>query len=106
MRDEKLKKGQIRIIVIATGFPEGAGETGGTVERSLFSLSPKEQTETRGKIYNEVVKIEEEEAPKKKEEPIVTATPQKREETKTVTPVVEEDDGFGVIPSFLRRNKK
>ncbi|MBY0110622.1 cell division protein FtsZ [Patescibacteria group bacterium] len=111
MRDEKLKKGQIRIIVIATGFPEGAGESGGMgmAERSLFSLTPKEQTDTRGKIYNDVVKREEEvveEAPKKKEEPIVTATPQKREETRPVTPVVEEDDGFGVIPSFLRRNKK
>ncbi|MEK9160877.1 MAG: cell division protein FtsZ [Patescibacteria group bacterium] len=111
MRDEKLKKGQIRIIVIATGFPEGAGEPGGMgmAERSLFSLTPKEQSDTRGKIYNDMVKREEEpveEAPKKKEEPIVTATPQKREEPRPVTPVVEEDDGFGVIPSFLRRNKK
>ena len=107
MRDEKLKKGQIRIIVIATGFPEGSGET--TMgERSLFSLTPKEQTDTRGKIYNEVLerKEPEEDAPRKKEEPVVTAQPQKREE-KSVTPVVEDDDnGFGVIPSFLRRNKK
>ncbi len=107
MRDEKLKKGQIRIIVIATGFPEGSGET--TMgERSLFSLTPKEQTDTRGKIYNDVLerKEPEEDAPRKKEEPVVTAQPQKREE-KTVTPIVEDDDnGFGVIPSFLRRNKK
>ncbi len=107
MRDEKLKKGQIRIIVIATGFPEGSGET--TMgERSLFSLTPKEQTDTRGKIYNEVLerKEPEEDAPRKKEEPVVTAQPQKREE-KPVTPIVEDDDnGFGVIPSFLRRNKK
>jgi len=106
MRDEKLKKGQIRIIVIATGFPEGTGET--TMgERSLFSLTPKEQTDTRGKIYNDVLerKEPEEDAPRKKEEPVVTAQPQRREE-KPVTPIVEEDDnGFGVIPSFLRRNK-
>lgn len=107
MRDEKLKKGQIRIIVIATGFPEGSGEaTMG--ERSLFSLTPKEQTDTRGKIYNDVLerKEPEEESPRKKEEPVVTAQPQRRDE-KPVTPIVEEEDnGFGVIPSFLRRNKK
>jgi len=109
MRDEKLKKGQIRIIVIATGFPEGAGEgMGSLTERSLFSLSPKEQADTRGKIYNDVMdRKEEDDAPKKKEEPIVTASPQKRDEPRTVAPVVEDDDnGFGVIPSFLRRNKK
>lgn len=106
MRDEKLKKGQIRIIVIATGFPEGSGESSSMGERSLFSLTPKEQNDTRGKIYNDMMKRDdEEEAPKKKEEPVVTATPQKRDEAKTITPVVEEDEGFGVIPSFLRRNK-
>lgn len=109
MRDEKLKKGQIRIIVIATGFPEGSGEgSAAAIERSLFSLTPKEQTDTRGKIYNDVMKREDEpmEESKKKEEPIVTASPQKRDEPRTIAPVVEEDDGFGVIPSFLRRNKK
>ena len=110
MRDEKLKKGQIRIIVIATGFPEGdSGETSrGGIERSLFAMEPIQQEETRGKIFNEAVVQARPEAPqepvkeekeveplipsilkteKRREEPVVTAQPKPREESpKTVTP--------------------
>jgi cell division protein FtsZ len=126
MRDEKLKKGQIRIIVIATGFPESeAADTGSStgLERSLFAMPAKEQEETRGKIFNDVLRkhAEEpapEEAPKEerreKPEPIVTAQPKPRDEApKTVTPpsaqqapAEEEDEAWGAIPSFLRRHKK
>lgn len=56
MRDEKLKKGQIRIIVIATGFPEMEGAGGMTgPERSLFAMPLPEKEETRGKIYNDSI---------------------------------------------------
>jgi cell division protein FtsZ len=127
MRDEKLKKGQIRIIVIATGFPEGESSDVGTIasiERSLFAMPAKEQEDTRGKIFNDVMRrreeepaplLAEEEAPRestRREEPIVTAQPQKRDEQKTVTPpsagkaTEEEDETWGAIPSFLRRHKK
>jgi len=133
MRDEKLKKGQIRIIVIATGFPEGdSGETSqGSIERSLFAMQPAEQEETRGKIYNDMGRREEAapqplpeplpepvelpKAEKRREEPLVTAQPQRRDEpavAKTVTPPSaqnapeEEDEAWGAIPSFLRRHKK
>ncbi len=121
MRDEKLKKGQLRIIVIATGFPESpAHASHAAPERSLFSMAPERRDEERGRIYHEILKREEkeEEKPKKpeakkeaeapavkieKEEPIVTATPQKREEA----PVVPEDEeAWGAIPAFLRRHKK
>src|SRR3989344_1501234 len=56
MRDEKLKKGQIRIIVIATGFPEGdsEGQQGG-IERSLFAMPAEEQQEARGSIFNDIM---------------------------------------------------
>ena len=112
MRDEKLKKGQIRIIVIATGFPENAME--GAVshpERSLFSMPVKEQEEVRGKIYHEMAKPDvktvsaPEEPKKERPEPIVTARSEKPVEQ--IKPIVEEDDSWGgAIPSFLRRNKK
>ncbi len=112
MRDEKLKKGQIRIIVIATGFPDVVGEGGMPArERSLFSMPVKEQEETRGKIFNDMGKpstapVAEEPAPERKEkvEPIVTAKSQKQEEP--IKPIVEEDESWGAIPAFLRRNKK
>ena len=135
MRDEKLKKGQIRIIVIATGFPEmdGAGGVAGP-ERSLFAMPLPEKEETRGKIYNEsILRPKEESAPvaapapvvapeptpapaavdmprREREEPVVTAVPRKKEEpAKTVLPPKveeEEDDAWGAIPNFLKRHKK
>lgn len=111
MRDEKLKKGFIRIIVIATGFPENAPHSSG-MERSLFSMPIEKRDEERGRIYHEVLKREErpeiksekvESSIKDKEEPIVTATPHKRE---NIAPVPEDDEAWGAIPSFLRRHKK
>jgi cell division protein FtsZ len=134
MRDEKLKKGQIRIIVIATGFPEGdSGEhSQGGIERSLFAMQPAEQGEARGKIYNDMGRREEaaplpepvrenireeaeKPAEKRREEPLVTAQPRREEQPqvqKTVTPPSaqnaseDEDEAWGAIPSFLRRHKK
>lgn len=119
MRDEKLKKGQIRIIVIATGFPDEEGQTAHAAsERSLFSLPIPEKTETRGKIFHEALKAPEPEPEPepitiptmdmpRREEPIVTAQPQRREEPKTMTPpIVEEEDAWGAIPNFLKRHKK
>ena len=121
MRDEKLKKGQIRIIVIATGFPESAAHASQSgPERSLFAMPAEKREEERGRIYHEIlkrdthgkkekeegVKIEENDEPvvtTMKEEPIVTAVPQKRDE---VIPAPEDDEAWGAIPSFLRRHKK
>ncbi len=122
MRDEKMKKGQIRIIVIATGFPEGALEFDGTTSagRSLFSLPPEKQQEERGKIYNDVLKHEKEETPpadtkpkkEEKAEPVVTIVPKKTEKTpvapdlKTKTSTEDDEEAWGAIPQFLRRHKK
>ena len=112
MRDEKLKKGQIRIIVIATGFPEHGAQIPAP-ERSLFSMQPENREVERGRIYHDVLKRatpeeiadEEKETPKIPEEPIVTAQPTKREEALKLPP--EEDaEAWGAIPAFLRRHKK
>ena len=127
MHDEKLKKGQIRIIVIATGFPEDSVEYHDILaqESSLFSLPPERQEEERGKIYNGILRRDETknetESAKKKEktektdrvEPVVTATPIKREESKTSAAAThsnksqpDDDATWGAIPQFLRRHKK
>lgn len=130
MRDEKLKKGQIRIIVIATGFPDEDGKVHAQApERSLFSMPLPEKVETtRGRIYNDNMPRREEQneeesasesapapapAPHsemlRREEPIVTAQPNRRgEEGRTITPPVveEEEDAWGAIPNFLKRHKK
>ncbi|CAN5705345.1 hypothetical protein BH11PAT2_BH11PAT2_05960 [soil metagenome] len=131
MRDEKLKKGQVRIIVIATGFPDTGTEAGNNAfERSLFSMPKPEQEETRGRIFNgmmggkeesapapapaplpmaaeEAIQMPSMSAPSRREEPVVTASP-RVDVARTVTPPVveEEDEAWGAIPSFLRRHKK
>lgn len=124
MHDEKMKKGQIRIIVIATGFPEGALETDNTTNtgRSLFSLPLEKQQEERGKIYNDVLKHnkgKEDPTDKIKKdgkiEPVVNIIPKKTEkganipEPKTKQSSVantDEEEVWGAIPQFLRRHKK
>lgn len=122
MRDEKLKKGQIRIIVIATGFPDTSTHILSTApERSLFAMPAERRDEERGRIYHEILKREEKQDDEKgkgkgksavteevpaavaKEEPIVTATPHKREDT---PPAPEDEEAWGAIPAFLRRHKK
>jgi cell division protein FtsZ len=112
MKDDKLKKGQLRIIVIATGFPESAIHSSHSgIERSLFSVPTEKRDEERGRIYHEILKREDKTEVKAekvalaetKEEPIVTATPHKREET---PPAPEDDETWGAIPAFLRRHKK
>ena len=123
MKDEKLKKGQIRIIVIATGFPESAAHASHSgPERSLFAMAPERREEERGRIYHEVLKRDDKKEEKeesqgmKKEEPIVAAAPKAEKEAPIVTavphkrdavaPAPEDDEAWGAIPSFLRRHKK
>lgn len=85
VRDEKLKKGEVKITVIASGFPETMGK------RSLFHASDAPE---KGKIYNSV-----------------SSTPAVVKET--ATPIVEDkktiddsEDDWGAVPAFLRRAKK
>lgn len=125
MHDEKLKKGQIRIIVIATGFPESPAHASPATafERPLFSMPTERREEDRGRVYHETLKREESEVVKEvkkekiesaplippqtkkiaEEEPMVTATPRKVEHT---APAPEDDEAWGAIPTFLRRHKK
>ncbi|MGD0328787.1 MAG: cell division protein FtsZ [Minisyncoccia bacterium] len=119
MHDEKLKKDQIRIIVIATGFPESALHAShSALERSLFSLPAERHEEERNRIYHEILKRDEKKEEEKPsdaskkgdvpgapilDEPIVTALPHQRED---VPPAPEDDETWGAIPAFLRRHKK
>ncbi|MGH7175600.1 MAG: cell division protein FtsZ [Minisyncoccia bacterium] len=111
MKDDKLKKGQIRIIVIATGFPEGASAVA-LPEHSLFSMPKEKQKEERGKIYHENLKRDEAEEEKsavkvEKEEPMVTALPKGAVDLPKPPAAEEEaESDWGAIPAFLRRHKK
>jgi len=83
VRDEKLKKGEIKITVIASGFPENL------VKKSLF----QETDEKKGKIFNTVPTFGS------------AKDTQKTEEKKESASVNDDDDDWGAVPAFLRRSK-
>lgn len=109
VRDDKLKKNEIRITVIATGFPENiaatigkpslsapAAASTGNPESNIASFMRRGNTE-KGKIYNPTP------TEAKREAPSVVA---EKVEVKTeVKPEVKEDDDWGAIPAFLRRSR-
>ena len=82
VRDEKLKKGEVRITVIASSFPENF------TKKTLFqsaqiNLDKPEVVEEKGRIYNSV--------------PTQTTEEKKVED--------DDDDQWGSVPAFLRRSK-
>jgi cell division protein FtsZ len=100
IRDDKLKKNEIRITVIAAGFPE-------TSKSETMKNRPASQ-----KIMDEVMPIKEERRkifnslPTRETPPIIeTPTKEKNEEKKTAAAAKDDDDDWGAIPAFLRRSK-
>lgn len=94
-KDERLRKGEIRVTVIATGFPE----EGATSRTPLFQIAPKKKEEEQtamGRIYNTVA------APVKDED----AVPPISEKKPEPTPKLDDDDDWSGVPAFLRRSKK
>jgi cell division protein FtsZ len=93
VRDEKLKKGEIKITVIASGFPDSFSG-----KAHLFNEPIKEQEQNKGKIFNSVFNKEKEEIKEER---------QPEPETKKQNVIIEEedDDEWGAVPAFLRRSK-
>jgi len=101
IKDDKLKKNEIRVTVIATGFPNAITMPRGTQLFNFNRDSARDAKETKevdapvlGKIYNTPIipNIDEKELTKK--EPM-----QPKPESK------DDDDEWGAVPSFLRRPK-
>jgi cell division protein FtsZ len=120
IKDEKLKKNEVKVTVIATGFPE---ENGGyspsyNIARRAPSAAPEprrneseeEDSEpVRGRIFNSLPKKPEtvkatEPAPTPK--PTTPPEPPKRD-PKPIDQAddTEEEDDWGAVPAFLRRSK-
>ena len=120
IRDDKLKKNEVKVTVIATGFPESReGRESSPLaraERAVETADREEEVSVRGRIFNSISMPRREET---EERPVVTETPPRREpiatkeppvvrqESKPVDPVDEdsEDDDWGAVPAFLRRSK-
>ena len=96
VRDEKLKKGEVKVTVIASGFGE-AIQANITKAKSLFTSEPKED---KGKIHNTITPpMPKEEKPEPKPTPVV-------EDKKSAIPTIDhDDDDWGAVPAFLRRKK-
>ncbi len=96
VRDEKLKKGEVRVTVIATGFPAAGVAPRGTPLFSAFREKDKDDAPVSGKIFNSPASAKKEEEKKPEPEPVKMANPK---------PAEEEEDEWGAVPSFLRRPK-
>lgn len=101
VRDDKLKKNEVKVTVIATGFPEGHPATNITrsttpatapAESSISSLL--RPNADKGKIFNTPLDPKAADAGK----PI---RPEPKKETKTT----DDDDDWGAVPAFLRRSR-
>lgn len=92
--DDSLKKGEVKVTVIATGFPPVAVSGGDGSATPLFGIGRKEEPKK--------------EAPVKKEEEKEEKEKEQKENKKKTQPVPEEDeddDEWGAVPSFLRRRR-
>jgi cell division protein FtsZ len=99
VRDDKLKKNEIKITVIATGFPEGSVTVGRPAafdkqpEASIQSISKSAEKE-KNKIFHGVI------------EPRREAEREKIEVKKETKPESrDDDDDWGAVPAFLRRSR-
>lgn len=102
--DDKLKKNEIKVTVIATGFPD---PTANTARESLFPFRNRENIEaTEEKKSNSIFGNS---SATKDKEIIVKKEEEKKivvNENKETKPLPDEDDDWGAVPAFLRRNKK
>jgi cell division protein FtsZ len=105
IKDDKLKKGDVRVTVIATGFPAPGVAPRGTQLFSFPTNRGPEDEKPVGKIYN---------APDTKEDParrpnvpVIGELEPLQTSTSNSSPKKKEDDDdeWGAVPSFLRRPK-
>jgi cell division protein FtsZ len=114
--DESLKKGQIRVTVVATGFPEGTSRaiaagtiasTGNVFLGSQRIAAKKDQDVPPATVRPETKKIIDVAAAEKneKEKPVIPAAKDVRHDIPREAPIAEtdDDDTWGGLPSFLRR---
>lgn len=119
IKDDKLKKNEVKVTVIATGFPDPEPRTSGsTMVRTSRPTEPEEEEQaeagrsgTGRAIFNSLGNRREE--PIKKEEqkpepaPTAKSEPAPKRDPRPVDPVDEDDDDddWGAVPAFLRRSK-
>ena len=100
VRDDKLKKNEVKITVIATGFPEGnapAKISGNSISEMSVPASLKNDKE-KGKIFHSVNDSKRDGG--STEKVLDVKKPAVAPASKT-----DDDDDWGAVPAFLRRSK-
>jgi len=112
IKDDKLKKNEVKVTVIATGFPEETINQHSIARRAPVATSmdttEEKPLETRGRIFNSLSapkRTETEETPVSKSEAMETRKELPHRDSKPIDSVDEEEDDWGVVPAFLRRSK-
>ncbi len=99
VRDEKLKKGELKITVIASNFSENYSKKPASLFPSF--ISDEDSSVTKGKIFNTV--------PTPHKDTLKSSAPavEKKVETKQTPPppIEDNDDDWSAVPAFLRRSK-
>lgn len=108
IKDDKLKKNEVKVTVIATGFPEDTMSS-----RHIARHVPESKDEevevdepARGKIFNSLPtrKVEE---PKKEvaQDDLDVSKPKRDPKPISAADDIEDEDDWGAVPAFLRRSK-
>ncbi len=88
VKDDKLKKGEVKITVIASNFPENFNKKTLFQSSNVTGIPKKEEpVEEKGKIYNSI------------------PSQPSSEPTNDVKKIEDDDDEWGAVPAFLRRSK-
>lgn len=98
VRDDKLKKNEIKITVIATGFPEGSQNATNSTSSNTANNEPivptfMKSNNEKGKIFHSGLEA-------KKDTDTKSDT---KKEIKVETK--DDDDDWGAVPAFLRRSR-
>lgn len=104
IHDDKLKKNELKVTVIATGFPDPSNpnrEALFPLQRGIRQIAEEEKKPASifSSIATPSAPREEEIKEIKKEEP-------KKAEIKETKPLPDEDEDWSAVPAFLRRAKK
>lgn len=98
--DDKLKKGEIKVTVIATGFPTD------TPKRSLFQSSKSADKTIAESSEEEVLEAVKKETDKNSNGDYIKKNDKKEDKEKEEDDLfIDDTDDWGTVPAFLRRKK-
>lgn len=100
--DTNLKKGEVKVTVIASGFDRDQAGAG-----SLFGLGvqPEEKEEEKGSIFHSFSSSKDEENEDEKDVGIKEKEEEKPKVSTRKASIEDDDDDWSAVPAFLRRKK-